>query len=178
MAASPQKQRQRNGKGDGRENGIFIALPHAVIKSAAWRGLTPKAKVLLIELFIQYNGHNNGNLCAAPKTMAEFGWKGNSTLPAARQELEHSGLIILTKQGGRNRPNLYAVTWKAINECGGKLEHPPTKTPLGYWRLGYNPECKKQPPKIDATLPPNGTNEIDSTLPPDGIKKSDNTATR
>ena len=151
------------GKGDGRENGVFMAIPHAIIKSAAWRGLTPKAKVLLIEMFIQFNGKNNGDLCATPVVMAEFGWRGNSTLPAARQELEQAGLIVLTRQGGKNKPNLYAVTWKAIDECGGKLEHPPTHAPLGYWRLGFNPEAKNKPIKIDSPLPPHGMTIHDNT---------------
>ena len=167
MASTSQKKRQKNGKGDGRENGQFVAIPHAVIRSQAWRGLTDKSKVLLVEMCLQYNGRNNGDLCAAPAVMAEFGWKGNSTLPAARQELEQSGLIVLTRQGGKNKPNLYGITWKPIDECGGKLEHPDAaKThvaQLGYWRLGHNPETKKRAPKIDSPLPLGGTTNEDYT---------------
>jgi len=154
MARSRYKSR---GKG-GLENGSFAAIPHAVIRSDAWKGLTDKAKVLLVELFAQFTGKNNGDLCAAPKTMAEFGWS-NTPLHDARQELEQAGLIVKTQQGGKNRPNLYGVTWKAIDECGGKLEHPPTHAPLGYWKLGHNPQAKPpktKPVKIDSTMPPHG----------------------
>jgi hypothetical protein len=161
------KRSKVRAKGNGLENGTWAALPHAVVKSAAWKGLTANAKVLLIEMFIQYKGQNNGDLCAAPATMAEFGWKGNSTLPKARQELEQAGLIVLTRQGGKNKPNLYGVTWRNIDECGGKLEHPPTHAQLGYWKLGYNPESK-----LAKTKPV----KIDSPLPPDGITNPDNTA--
>lgn len=34
----------------------------------------------------------------------------------------------------RNAPNLYAVTWLPINECGGKLDIAATPMAPGTWR--------------------------------------------
>jgi len=46
------------------------------------------------------------------------------------QELLNADLVILTRQGGRNRCNLYGVTWEPIDECGNKLDIPSSATPL------------------------------------------------
>jgi hypothetical protein len=49
-------------------------------------------------------------------------------------ELLHYGWILLTRRGGLNRtPNLYAVTFKSIDECAGKLEVGATTVSPGNW---------------------------------------------
>lgn len=116
-----------------RSDGSFIALPHAVINSHNWLMLSPYAVKLLIDLFTQYKGKNNGDLCAAWSMMKPRGWKSKATLTKALMELQHYGMIILTRQGGRKKPNLYGVTFRSIDECNRKLEVRPGP-PLGNWR--------------------------------------------
>ena len=80
-----------------------------------------------IDLGYQYNGYNNGDLCASLSVMRKRGWNSNQQLAKALKELLERNLIVQTKQGGLNLgPNLYAITWQPINECNGKLDVNPT----------------------------------------------------
>jgi len=82
---------------------------------------------LLIDLGYQYNGYNNGDLCASLSVMRKRGWNSNQQLTKALKELLERNLIVQTKQGGLNLgPNLYAITWRPIDECNGKLDANPT----------------------------------------------------
>lgn len=129
-------KRQRN-KGR-REGGSFSALPHRVQESENYRRCSPAAKGLLADLLYQYRGNNNGDLAVCEGVLRRMGWKSKHTIYRARDELEHYGLIMLTRRGGRNNtPHLYAITWQPIDECSGKLdaafsEH--QKVPPGLWR--------------------------------------------
>lgn len=104
-----------------REGGTFAALPHVVFRA---RGDEPApagrlgklARLLLVDLAMQLNGNNNGNLTAAPKTLAPYGWNSRGTLADALAELVREGFLELTRQGGRNRCSLFAVTWLGIDE--------------------------------------------------------------
>ncbi len=117
-----------------RDKGPFLALPHAVLDSPNYLSLSVHARSLLVDLSRQYNGNNNGDLCAAWKLMEPRGLKSRDTLWKALKELRHYGLIELTRQGGLNRPSLYAVTWLAVDDCGGKLDVAPTRVASGLWR--------------------------------------------
>jgi hypothetical protein len=66
--------------------------------------------------------------------MQKRGWKSKATLDKAIKELVKENLIILSRQGHFRKPfdrcSLYAITWKAIDECPGKeLELGPTRIP-------------------------------------------------
>ena len=48
-------------------------------------------------------------------------------------------MIVKTRQGGKNYPCLYAITWQPIDECRGKnLELGPTKTAPRKFSLELN----------------------------------------
>lgn len=117
-----------------RESGTFATLPHNVIRSANWQRASGNAIKLAIDLLAQFNGKNNGDLAAPFSTMKKRGWKSSGTLKRAEREALHYGLIEKTRQGGLNRCNLYAVTWKPIDDCKGKLDVAPTRVASGTWR--------------------------------------------
>ncbi|TCV89670.1 hypothetical protein [Sulfurirhabdus autotrophica] len=117
-----------------REWGGFIAIPHAVIRSHSYSLLSSYAIKLLFDLLAQYNGSNNGDFCTAWTLMQPRGWKSKGTLSKAIKELIEAGWLELTRQGGRNKAGLYAVTFYAIDECKGKLDVQPTRTPRGTWK--------------------------------------------
>ena len=48
-----------------RETGRFVAFPHAVMKTEDYTGLSYKSKALLLDIALQYNGRNNGDLTVA-----------------------------------------------------------------------------------------------------------------
>ena len=67
--------------------------------------------------------------------MSKKGWKSRDTLDRSLLELMESGFIRKTRQGGRRKCNLFAVTWLAINECGGKLDVAATRVAPNTWRI-------------------------------------------
>ncbi|MCU7870738.1 MAG: hypothetical protein KZQ98_19785 [Candidatus Thiodiazotropha sp. (ex Lucinoma borealis)] len=77
--------------------------------------LSRPAFQLLIELNQQFDGFNNGNLCAAKKCL-RFDWN-DKTLKAAKRELLHAKFIEVTKRGLGRKPTLYALCHLPINEC-------------------------------------------------------------
>ncbi len=121
---------------DKRDGGAFVTLPLAVLQSRAFIAASPYARMLLIDLALQYRGDNNGDLCAAWKLMQPRGWRSEATLQKAKRELQALELIVETRKGARpNKASLYAVTWCALDPCGGKLEMSPKAFPRGAYRL-------------------------------------------
>ncbi|MGK0489014.1 MAG: hypothetical protein ACJAXB_002205 [Candidatus Endobugula sp.] len=123
-------------KAKGRnEKGRFVALPHHCLNHENYIRMNDKAKTLIVNVALQYNGSNNGDLCIAFSMMKKQGWKSKQTLYLAINELLHYGWLVRTRIGGLNKmPNLYAITFHSIDECKGKLDIKATKTPLGTWK--------------------------------------------
>jgi len=149
MTSKAERRRRITGR---RESGSFLAIPHAVLDAEAFRALHAPAVKLLLDLGSQYKGANNGDLCVAWQVMEQRGWRSRDTLTKAKRELLDHGLIELTRQGGLGRCSLYALTWRAIDECKGKLDVPATSVASGCWKL-WKPEPGKQtasPPAVSA----------------------------
>ena len=117
-----------------RESGSFIALPVAILESPEYSRLNAPAVKLLIDLFSQFKGCNNGDFSAAWKLMNRRGWRSRDTLWRALNELLDKGFIVKTRQGSKRKCSLYGITWKPIDECNGKLDIVPTRVPLNSWR--------------------------------------------
>jgi hypothetical protein len=136
-----------------RDGGRFFAIPDSVLNGAAYISLSAHARMLLFDLYAQYNGMNNGDLCAAYSMMKLRGWKSQHTLQNAKKELLEAELICETRKGARlNKASLYAVTWHALDECGGKLDISPHGFNRGAYRL------KDPPPAIGKINTLNATN--------------------
>jgi len=129
------KSRYKNAK-DKRDGESHIGVPHCVLNGAAYVGLNAHARMLLWDLAAQYRGDNNGGLCAAWKMMHPRGWKSEETLGKAKRDLLESGLIVGTRKGARpNKCSLFALTWYALDDCGGKLDISARSFPRGAYRL-------------------------------------------
>jgi hypothetical protein len=107
----------------------FFQLYHRLLDSHHYINLPHTAKSLLIDMCRQYNGRNNGDLCVTLTVMKARGWNSNSTMRKALKALMEAKLVLLTRQGSINKCSLYAFSWLAIDECGGKLEVNATRTP-------------------------------------------------
>lgn len=127
--------RRKRSKPSRTVGGGFIRLPHAVTRSVSYSRLSAYGVKLLVDLSNQYNGKNNGDLCASYSVMKSKGWRSPTTLHEAIKELLEIGFIDLTRQGGRNKCSLYALGFHAIDECNGKLETKATETPKKRWLL-------------------------------------------
>lgn len=127
--------RSRIERAKGRkEKGSFAQVPANVLQSPEFHGITGEAVRLLLALAAQYNGHNNGNLCAASSVAKLYGFKSGDTLARAIAGLLEAGLIIRTRegmfQGAGSKCALYAIAWKPIDACPGKgLTVEPTQGP-------------------------------------------------
>ena len=120
---------------DKREPGSFVALPHVVLRSKEFSNLSPFALKLLMDLLTQYQGDNNGDLCAAWTVMAARGWRSRDSLGKGLRELRDADFLVVTRQGGRHKASLYALTFYDIDWCAGKLDiQAPTSRFKGLWR--------------------------------------------
>ena len=117
-----------------RDSGSFIAVPKIILEGDEYASLTAKAVKLLLDVFGQYNGRNNGDLACTWLVMRQRGWRSRDTLGRALKELLENRWIVRTRQGGRFCCSLYAVTWKPIDECGGKLDVSTTRVASMAWR--------------------------------------------
>jgi hypothetical protein len=123
-----------------REHGHYITIPTSILESREYAELSARAVKLMLDLYGQYRGFNNGDFTAAWAVLKYRGWSSKATLYKAIDELIGRGWIIRTRLGGRatlgaNRIcSLYAVTWKPIDYCGGKLEVAPTKKQSDAWK--------------------------------------------
>jgi len=107
----------------------FAGVPRIVMDSSDYINLSSGGRSLTLEFAYQYKGKNNGNLSATFKQMKARGFKSPTTLSKIIKELVAANIIIKTRQGGKNYPCLYALTWQPIDECRGKnLELSPTIT--------------------------------------------------
>ena len=98
------------------ESGRFMALPFCILESENFLQLSATATRLLIDLFHQHNGRNNGDFQATWNYMrCKRNWKSEKTLHLAKQELLFYGLIIETKRGGLRSSSRYGVCWLALD---------------------------------------------------------------
>ena len=141
-------KKNRSRTANRTESGSFLQVPHELLNSVAYLSLSPIAVKCLFDIYSEYKGSNNGDLSCTIKVMKKRGWKSKSQLDKARKELLEKGFIVLTRQGGKNKCSLYAVTWKPINECAGKLDRQADIVSLGWWKQGFNPEQQKVSEKL------------------------------
>lgn len=115
---------KKKGKGfSHRKTEPFISIPIKLVTSPIVRSLKSTSIKILLELLAQYNGHNNGNLCAPKAYMKEWGISSYTTLYNGIKELLDKELIVKTRQGlfskGGRSCTLYAISWLPIHHCDG-----------------------------------------------------------
>ena len=121
-------------RSDGRSGrSYYITFPQSCLHSDNFRSLSPYACKLLFDASAQFKGYNNGDLSITWSLMQKRRWKSPDTLNKARKELMEKGWLVLTRQGGRNRCSLYAISFHPIGDFGSKLDVPPTKTAPNDW---------------------------------------------
>jgi hypothetical protein len=123
----------------------FIQIPHPILKSIAYTNCGAWARTLLIELILQFNGKNNGDLSAPYSLMKTRGFNSSGTLSKASKELENNGITEITKHHRNTGTNyemtkLVALTWLPIDECTDKfgnykLEVNATTSASNKWKL-------------------------------------------
>lgn len=161
----------------------FAVLPDEVLVSAALVTLPHYCNVLLTAIAAQYRGTNGGDLAMTGKIAKRYGIKSRKQLNTGLKLLLEHGLIQKTKQGGKRPlgPCLYALTWRPIDACAGKLDIGPTMTASNAWAkwlptppAGQN-EINQQHPRGTRSAPPRDQSALVSTPPRDQSKSINGT---
>lgn len=128
-------------KTDGRDQwkdvdgGSAFVIPLTLLRHENFVRLSPTACKLVLDLARQYSGFNNGYLSAAESILKPMGWRSESTIREAVSECLHYQVISKSRQGGKNRCNLFALTWNRIHEKPGKpLDVSATMSPSNDWK--------------------------------------------
>lgn len=136
MARSPRERAQSR-----RESGMFIPLPTHILQSENFQTLSPAALKLFMALLSQLEmgtggTRNNGNLTTADAVIGHLpGLRSKSTQTIAKRELLDRGWIEQTRYGGLHMgPDLFAISFWAINDCKRELGVKPTTAPSSLWK--------------------------------------------
>ena len=122
-------------KAKGRSNTKqFVMLYQDILWHPNYLKMSNRARALQNDLFAFYNGSNNGDLSACKSLMEDRGWASGSNLNFALKELIYYEFVVVSRQGGRNRPTLLALTCFPIDECGGKHDLRPTVVAPNNWK--------------------------------------------
>ena len=153
------KERALKKAKEARGGNAFLPLTMPTLQSEALAKLSPYASKLLFDLCSQWRLAHNGDLSAAWTILQPRGWKSKETLQNALTELRQSGLIVLTRQGGRHLCSLYGLGWLAIDECGGKLDIAATNKPMNHFHAPLKNKSPATPtvaikPKMSTIAPP------------------------
>ena len=129
----------KNGKRS--DEGQYVALPYAMLKSPAWRSLSGNAVRVWFELHTRYNGGNNGAVRLSFAEAVAALHISKATAQRAFRELQEKGFIALVKQGNwyHRQAHEWRLTTKSTHSLKGKTApthdwrswHPRKKTKRG-----------------------------------------------
>lgn len=120
MANGRGSAKKRRYGSSSRDGGGFVALPHVVLDSPAYRALSHPARALLIEVARQFRGDDNGRMLLSRKYLGERGWTSADVIQRAKSELLDAGFLHVTVMGQRpNRAGWYALTWMSLDKLDG-----------------------------------------------------------
>ena len=82
--------RSHNKTGRSRERvpGTFSLIRHDVVKSPAFRSLTPAARSIWLELLLRFKGYNNGDIPLSCREVERLVGISKNTASKAFQELQ------------------------------------------------------------------------------------------
>lgn len=146
----------------GRKSGkrVFV-VPHDLVQLDTWASLSPSAKVLWLEIGLQFMpeskdgkrpGNNGWLACPYRYLIEQRGFKSRSTIKECLEELEHFGFIETTFPGAFPKESArYALTHLDIDQ------HPDNrvmarKAPRTYLKHDGTPFAKRSRKK-NATVP-------------------------
>ena len=127
------------GSSKRRNEGQYVPLPYAQLKSPAWRDLSGNAVRLWLELHTRFNGGNNGKLTLSYAEAGEILGMGKATVQRAYDELVAHGFLAREKQGNwyHRRAHEWRLTTKSVQAVSGKI------SATNDWRK-WNPKKTKR----------------------------------
>lgn len=107
-------------KGAAPQKGLYAPIDHDVMDSAAFADLSHSAVRVLLLVARQWSPPTNGKLQATFAYCRKRGIGSEHTMKQAVAELIEHGFLYRTRghgidaATGKNRPSLYAITWRPI----------------------------------------------------------------
>ena len=147
--------RKHDSKGRSKGDGRFVALPHFMLETPAWRTLDPYGRAAYVELAQLYRGDNNGYLDMAVRRLAERMGVGKNVANRALQALVERGLIEPTEVSGFSRKDRQSTSWR-LTHLRCDRTHQAGSRAYQAWRPTPAEMQTTVPPK-DRTVPPRGT---------------------
>lgn len=151
----------------------FVLLPHWVLRSPAWRALSPNAKAVLLHIWERHNGSNNGQIVYAVREATEIGIR-KSQAAVALDELVRLGFLRITVDSAFHVKTKQAREWAITAEPVGS--QPATKEFMRWLppkfeiqsgppdaRSGPSDRGAKNQPKNGVTVRPAGLSEAKIT---------------
>jgi len=117
-----EKARLKSKTGAKRDAGPCHIVPDAVLDCSSYLALSGRATKLLMDMFRQYSGFNNGKLVAVEAyLMGERGWTSKDQIQEALKELTESEppLLIRTRKGSRGKAAWYMLAWYELDVRSG-----------------------------------------------------------
>ena len=113
MSRKDRRARATGRRGERADS--FVPFLHNMLTHQAFLNLSPVAHKTLNYLASQCKRYNNGDLDICEKNAKKRGLQMSAaSLRRGAKELLEVGFIELTRQGGRNRNSLYALSWYDI----------------------------------------------------------------
>lgn len=97
------------GRSIGRER--FLALPHFMLKCAAWRSLSAIERCLFLEVAARYNGFNNGEIGLGVREAGEAIHVRPQTAGDAFKTLVKTGFLRLARNSAFNIKSRLSREW-------------------------------------------------------------------
>jgi hypothetical protein len=158
-------KKQRNSKER------FVGIPHWVMHHPAFRAASHRARALLLDVALQYNGSNNGKLVVCDKAMKPLGWNSRDGLCKAKQELLALGLLVETRRGAKpNKAAWFALGWRTLDIVDGLDINPRSYVMLAARKIESGPPHGGLEPT--SIRPPHGQRDALSR-PPHGRMRPD-----
>ena len=104
--------RRHDAKGRHRWEGRYVALPHALLRSAAWQSLEPAERSAYIEAAMLYDGRNNGFLAVSARRVADSLGIGKSSAARALRALVEKGFLEVTCESAFNMKQRRATEYR------------------------------------------------------------------
>ncbi len=89
----------------------FLKLEHWILRTDAWRSLSPQSRAVYIEIAQRFNGSNNGEISLSVREAARLVNIAKDTATKAFHELEAKGFIRRNVCGSFNWKLKHATTW-------------------------------------------------------------------
>ena len=109
-------------RGKRSDDGQYVTIPYAMLKSTAWRSLSGNAVRLWFELHTRFHGGSNGQLPLSFAAARELLGVGKASVQRACRELEERGFLVLEEEGNwyNRRAHRWRLTTKPMQRAKGK----------------------------------------------------------